>query len=72
MPVLEVLRVLALAAAMSAVAPTVLIAAGVVDVDLLLVVFLPGVCVGATTAWYSRRRLQRSAASPGRRSIATR
>jgi hypothetical protein len=50
------LRVIAFAVTLSAVAPALLAACGVVDHDLLIVVFTPSVFVGAGTAWYARRR----------------
>ncbi len=48
-------RVLAFVLALSTVAPAILASSGVVDSDLLLVVFLPSVLVGVATAWYARR-----------------
>ena len=50
------LRVLAFAMALSGIAPGVLIAAGVADRDLLIVVFLPSVSVGLASAWFAARR----------------
>ena len=50
------LRVLAFSLALSGIAPVVLIVAGVVDRDLLLVVFLPSIAVGLASAWYAARR----------------
>lgn len=50
------LRVIAFAVALSAAAPALLAACGVVDRDLLVIVFTPSVFVGAATAWYARRR----------------
>ena len=50
------LRVIAFAVALSAAAPALLAACGVVDGDLLMVVFAPSVLVGAATGWYARRQ----------------
>ena len=50
------LRILAFSMALSCIAPGVLIAAGVVDRDLLLVVFLPSIAVGLASAWFAARR----------------
>ncbi len=53
------LRVIAFAVALSAATPALLATCGVVDRDLLIVVFAPSVLVGAATAWYARRQRPR-------------
>lgn len=50
------LRVIAFAVALSSAAPALLASFGVVDADLLIVVFAPSVLVGIATAWYARRQ----------------
>ena len=52
----EALRVVAVAVLLSTAAPAVLVASGVADRDLLLVVFVPSLVVGLVTAWYAGRR----------------
>ena len=50
------LRVLVFSMALSCIAPAVLVVAGIVDRDLLLVVFLPSIAVGLASAWFAARR----------------
>lgn len=50
------LRTVAFSMALSAIAPGVLLVAGVTERDLLLVVFLPSVAVGLASAWFAARR----------------
>ena len=52
----ETLRILFVAVAASAVAPLVLLANGIADADLLLIVFAPSTLVGLVAAGYARRR----------------
>ena len=51
----KVFRVLVLSIVLSSIAPAILAAAGVVEHDLLLVVFLPSMAVGLASGWLAAR-----------------